>query len=212
MGYQRDLDRFMAKVSKVENGCWLWKGSTTEGGYGRFYWKGKTIGAHRVSLYLFNGLSTDNKLDAMHSCDTPSCVNPAHLCYGTRFDNMKDASSKGRTVRVQDWRGALNPKAKLSDEQKAEVIRLASSGKTRAEIANKFGISDVRVGQILKEAGMASELSGIEVAIAARKAMTSCKRGHPLSGDNLRINTSGGRVCRTCERERQKARRAKAGS
>lgn len=27
-----------------------------------------------------------------------------------------------------------------------------------------------------------------------------CKRGHPLAGDNLHINTAGARVCRTCKR------------
>ena len=28
---------------------------------------------------------------------------------------------------------------------------------------------------------------------------TRCKRGHPLSGDNLRINPNGGRVCKQCQ-------------
>ena len=31
-----------------------------------------------------------------------------------------------------------------------------------------------------------------------------CKRGHPLSGENLRILPSGGRVCRACQRLREK--------
>lgn len=48
-------------------------------------------------------------------------------------------------------------------------------------------------------------------AINARK--THCKRGHPLSGDNLYINAgSGGRACRTCcrvvwQRRREKMRK-----
>ena len=36
--------------------------------------------------------------------------------------------------------------------------------------------------------------------IASRRAQTHCKRGHPLFGDNLRINTQGYRGCRTCHR------------
>jgi hypothetical protein len=37
---------------------------------------------------------------------------------------------------------------------------------------------------------------------------TNCKRDHPLSGDNLYINpTTGQRRCRTCDRERNRARR-----
>ncbi len=38
--------------------------------------------------------------------------------------------------------------------------------------------------------------------------MTHCKNGHPLSGDNIRIETSGGRRCRTCDNERCRARTA----
>lgn len=34
------------------------------------------------------------------------------------------------------------------------------------------------------------------------RAKTHCKRGHELSGDNMRMNASGSRVCKTCERIR----------
>lgn len=37
-------------------------------------------------------------------------------------------------------------------------------------------------------------------ATNARK--TTCKRGHPLSGENLRINVHGARECKECQRER----------
>lgn len=45
------------------------------------------------------------------------------------------------------------------------------------------------------------------VGINARK--THCKRGHPLSGDNLYVKPTGSRVCKTCKRDEQnKARRS----
>jgi hypothetical protein len=37
-------------------------------------------------------------------------------------------------------------------------------------------------------------------------AKTHCPQGHPLSGDNLYVNPGGGRVCRTCSREGNRAR------
>lgn len=36
--------------------------------------------------------------------------------------------------------------------------------------------------------------------IASRRAQTHCKRGHPLFGDNLKINSQGYRTCKTCKR------------
>jgi hypothetical protein len=54
--------------------------------------------------------------------------------------------------------------------------------------------------------GQENTLRGIgPTAINAKK--THCDRGHPLSGDNLRIRVAGWRVCRTCKRESQRLRR-----
>lgn len=38
---------------------------------------------------------------------------------------------------------------------------------------------------------------------------TTCKYGHPLSGENLSIDTLGKRVCRTCQRDRMRKYRNK---
>lgn len=55
---------------------------------------------------------------------------------------------------------------------------------------------------------------GLEVAWAKRRAKDRCKQGHPLSGDNLRIDKNGGRLCRECGRQswRRWAARKKAQS
>lgn len=41
---------------------------------------------------------------------------------------------------------------------------------------------------------------------AIHKRQTHCKRGHPFSGDNLRVTARGWRDCRTCNRERMRER------
>lgn len=41
---------------------------------------------------------------------------------------------------------------------------------------------------------------GVEAAAKRKKELTHCYAGHPLTGNNLRVNKSGSRVCRTCER------------
>jgi len=43
-----------------------------------------------------------------------------------------------------------------------------------------------------------------EMAWGHRGRWTECRKGHPLSGDNLKIQASGARACRACERERER--------
>lgn len=209
MANNRDIERFLNKVSKKRTGCWIWTAGKKGGGYGVFYLNGRSRGAHRVALYLFKGLDLDTPLDAMHSCDTPSCVNPNHLKYGSRAENMVDASVKGRIVRVQDWRGELNPKSRISPSQREEIILAVQAGGTRKEVAKLFGVSSVRVGQIMKDAGLPSELSGSEAARLARLSRKHCKRGHQLSGDNVKVNSAGARICIKCEKHNAEARKAR---
>lgn len=46
---------------------------------------------------------------------------------------------------------------------------------------------------------------GIAAAALARRAMSECKRGHPLSGENLYINKHGRRVCKECRKGHKRA-------
>jgi hypothetical protein len=151
MENRRDLSRFMSYV-ELSDGCWDWTGAALPRGYGRFYFRGKPRYAHRVAVELFTCQQVPDDAVVMHSCDRPCCVNPAHLSVGTQIENMRDASTKGRIVRLQDWRGARNPKAKLSAGQTDEVRRRARSGETTRSLAAEFGITTVRVGQIRRSA------------------------------------------------------------
>jgi len=42
--------------------------------------------------------------------------------------------------------------------------------------------------------------AGVAAAAAAKRAKTTCVRGHQFSADNTRINSKGARVCRECQR------------
>lgn len=107
--------RFMDKVIPVpEAGCWLWAGSTTKAGYGRFQVGRRPREAHRVSWELFVG--DIGNYHVLHKCDVRSCVNPSHLFLGTHEDNMLDMAAKGRCVS-----GERHPKAKLKSQDVAEI-------------------------------------------------------------------------------------------
>jgi hypothetical protein len=89
--------RFDAKyVPEPNTGCWLWTASCLPSGYGEIKIDGKVMRAHRASYELHHG-PIPVGLCVLHKCDTPPCVNPAHLFLGTHHD-MRDMPSKGRRL------------------------------------------------------------------------------------------------------------------
>lgn len=98
-GDERLPDRFWEKVyPEPMSGCWLWGAYVDRNGYGQ--WRsatGKTQYPHRSIAELKSG---SRDLYVLHSCDTPSCVNPDHLRFGTQADNMQDAIRRGTHVNL----------------------------------------------------------------------------------------------------------------
>ncbi len=120
--------RFWAKVDRAGD-CWKWTGALDSSGYGRFWFSGKLVAAHRFSLTLA-GQTLASGLVVDHICRTRACVNPDHL----------------------------------------------------RQVSNRTNLIENSIAA---------------AAIGVAKAL--CKRGHPLSGDNLRFNKSGSRRCRACD-------------
>jgi len=55
-----------------------------------------------------------------------------------------------------------------------------------------------------------NHLEVVTPGVNARRGLfkTECKRGHPRTGDNVRITPNGTRVCRECERLHKRTHRA----
>lgn len=76
------------KIMVAPDGCWLWFGARTGGGYGHVRWDGRNRGAHRVVYEeLIGPIPTGLVLD--HLCRTPHCVRPGHLDPVTQAENTK---------------------------------------------------------------------------------------------------------------------------
>ena len=83
----KDLERFTSKYTEdPESGCWVWHGSRTPLGYGRF-WFGRGQQAHRVS-YEYHVGPIPEGLHIDHLCRNTSCVNPDHLEPVTPRENI----------------------------------------------------------------------------------------------------------------------------
>lgn len=87
---KEDVWKFVDK--KDNNSCWNWIGSTfLSTGYGRFFYQGKALVAHRFVYQLING-AIDTNIMVMHKCNNKPCCNPLHLTIGTNSQNQNHAS------------------------------------------------------------------------------------------------------------------------
>ena len=110
----RFCERF---ISGADDECWIWTGARIDGRkpfderYGVIRRDaadgGGRVAAHRCAYEMWVGPIPDG-MHVLHSCDTPPCVNPAHLWLGTHADNMADKARKGRAPRTSGTFGGVN--------------------------------------------------------------------------------------------------------
>lgn len=93
-------ERFDASVSIEPNsGCWLWTGRLNSKSYAMLSMKYKTS-KYRLASHISKELGGQPRLSeshlALHKCDTPQCVNPDHLYWGTHQQNADDKVNRRR--------------------------------------------------------------------------------------------------------------------
>jgi len=123
-------------------GCHIWMGEVDKNGYGKTRSNGKRVMAHRESYKHFVGQIVDGNV-IMHSCDTPSCVNPNHLSQGTHQDNSDDMVAKKGMLSEFDlmWQPSMMLRRLI-------YLTLAVSNPT---LQKKFDVSQSTVSMIKRK-------------------------------------------------------------
>lgn len=139
-----DIELFLKKIEKQENGCWIWQAGTQKNSKGVKYGKhhadnGKTVTAHRFSYSKFIGAIPDG-MYVCHKCDTPLCVNPEHLFIGSHKDNMDDMVRKNRLYKAY---GENMHSSKLTNEQ-AKAIRDSDDNCKSLAIKNNVSVTTIK--------------------------------------------------------------------
>ena len=137
-----------------DSGCIIFQGGKDGQGYGRYWKNGKSKSVTRAVLAEKLGCEIPTSMDACHTCDNPSCINPEHLWGGTRTQNSLDASKKGRT------QGKSHPlsNAKLGWEKVREIRQKLAAGERVKDVAQEYGVGrktihDIKYHVTWKEEG-----------------------------------------------------------
>ena len=116
---------------------------------GRVTMQGVSCGAHVVVLTLYAGPRPSPLFECCHRCGKghEGCVNPRHLYWGTRAENVADAARHG-TLRGGRPKGYYHPGFKLRTEMRSEIYRMLDAGYQQKDIARKFNISAQYVSKL----------------------------------------------------------------
>jgi len=131
-------------MPEPNTGCFLWTGTTT-GGYGRVRRGKRTHYAHRVAYELLVGPIPEG-VCVLHRCDTPPCVNPAHLFLGTIADNNQDMVQKGRGIAKS---GEQHCRARLTEDDVLAIRARAAAGETQRPLAREYGVDQATISNIV---------------------------------------------------------------
>lgn len=136
----------LANVEWNGAGCLLWPFSRNPNGYAcQVRMDGQVAYAHHHMCRLAEGEPPSPDHEVAHSCGNGrnGCVDPRHVRWATRLENMDDMIGHGRTNR-----GTKCPTSQLTDDQVRDIRRLSGT-MSQKRIAALFSTSQGNVCNII---------------------------------------------------------------
>jgi len=142
--FPRSVEDLLERLPLKQNGeCLECHRGIDSRGYPEIKIKKKRWRISRLILFL-RGEDIEG-LQAIHSCDNPSCVNPDHIRSGTGKENMADCVARDRINK-----GEFRPQAKLTKRDIKHIFRLHHLGMKQIPIAEVMGVSQAHISRILR--------------------------------------------------------------
>ena len=130
------FDSFILTIPRTDS-CIIWPFSGNSDGRAQLWERGR----FRLVSHLVLGDRPGN-LHALHSCDTPACINPRHLRWGTASENMHDMVSRNRRNQAS---GIRNGNSRLTPEQ---VAKIRQDTRSNVAVAKDYGVSNPTISRI----------------------------------------------------------------
>lgn len=106
-----------------------------------------TVNVHTIICAAFHGLPPAPDSQVRHLNGNGLCNQANNLAYGTARQNWNDKYACGTATF-----GERNPKSKLTDLQRVEVICLWKNGVKQTEIARRYGVTQSAISKIIRKA------------------------------------------------------------
>lgn len=144
--YSKRLKWLKDHASHSSDECLRWPFAILPDGYGHMDLHGVSMKASRAMCIIAHGKPESEELEAAHSCGKghEGCVNPKHLRWATRDENIAEFISGPRLRR-----GEKHAQHKLSN-QEVIAIREAAGKESHRATASRFDISHTLVQKIQK--------------------------------------------------------------
>jgi hypothetical protein len=134
----------LVQQASLSAACFPWPSKSKDSrGYGLVKHQRKMFRVSRLVLAMKLGRPISNEINACHTCDNPSCINPRHLFEGSDQENMSDKTRKGRQGKGTDM-----PASKLTENDVREILRLLTTGMSQRDIAQQYGVGANTISHI----------------------------------------------------------------